>query len=254
VVVACMYITKLTINAGCLLFMFHFLMLCVSGKIDPNYYIISALLWMRSSLESQLRNDYQDGRKSLAMLLLEVRHLVQGSPLFKKLGLLFQWAGVSSMLQQMTWTQFDGNMRPEADPWKFSFTATMVFTDGIWRMSEGLQLMTAARAWLFGLPWCVVYFTCSEGTDGDRWYVPESFDLWSSRQNHVKLLLQSAYEIPCTDDRDQRKVEYPSGIPLGPTGPPRWWGVALHGPPKGPYPRGNRVPRAFPRGPRAPRA
>jgi hypothetical protein len=208
-VVGMFMMVKVLAYTACLAFVCKFIMDTLVGGRQPNYYIISGLLYMRSSLESQLRDDWSGCSSSLSKLLLEVRLFLEASAAYVILGIFMEAGGVPHALQKMVWQGLDDvHGRPLLLPWKFSFVVTAV-TDGNgthgrwpvkWQMAEGLQVWQCARAWLSGRPWCVIFYNAPQNENSDtRWKVDGWFEMWSSRAKHIQLLLESAKEVAHTE-------------------------------------------------------
>ena len=80
-----------------------------------------------------------------------------------------------------------------------------------------------------GRPWCVACYTASDGNKGDRWYKPEQFELWSTKERHIKTLLDEAQSVGQVDQgqrnwicatlvrRESRTVEIDEDESLIPT-------------------------------------
>ena len=199
---------KVVVFLVILIFMLKFLLDAVLGKTTPNYYVISALLYMRSSLESQLNDDWSSCRQKCSMLVLETILLLEKTHAYVCMGILFESAGLARMLQKVVWTDVDEvHGRAIASPWKLSFVVTLVYdyAANSWHMSCGLLLWPCLKAWFLGRPWCVAYFTPSVGKspEEDKWYTPAEFELWSSRQNHMRMLLESARDLASSDHAER---------------------------------------------------
>ena len=204
-VVLAFFLLKIIVYTGCLTFMCKFLMDTMLGRTKPNYYVISALLWMRSSLEAALQNDWSQCKTRLENLVLELRVLLEESHAYICLGVLLEAADLYQRLQKLVWTEIDEvTRRPQPQVWKFPFAVTLVkkpVQDDQWHMSLGVQILPILGAFCFGRPWCVCSYKPPEGEKGDRWYVKGSLELWSHRAAHIQSLILSAQRIANLDGR-----------------------------------------------------
>ena len=176
--------------------MLKFLLQTMFGTKEPNYYVISALLWMRSSLDSSLRGDFEDCQRRFQSLVLECRVLLDRSPAFVNLGIFFESANLKDRMQKLVWKSMDiATKRPNCDVWHFDFVLTCAHDGQVWTLTCGAQFLTILTAALFGRPWVVAVYTAAEGTEGDRWHKKPQFELWSTRQSHIRTLLEEASKI-----------------------------------------------------------
>ena len=176
--------------------MLRFLLQTMFGSQEPNYYVISALLWMRSSLDSSLRGDWSDCCTSLQSLVLELRVLFEKKPAYINLGIFFEAAGLAKRLKKLEWREVDlVTGRPRPDVWKFDFVMTCTWDGQAWSLTAGVQWLPILLAVFGRRSWVVAVYSASEGTKDDRWYKPEKFELWSTKQSHIKFLLDEATNV-----------------------------------------------------------
>jgi hypothetical protein len=156
---------------------------------SSSWYLISAVIYLRSSLEQAVTADWNAATTALGKLLLECRVLYTGGGAFLSLGMLLQIGQVGSCLQTQVITDLVDLEDPfqadevgyvkkpiKTDAWRlpFAVTASLGF-DNIWHIAEGMQLWHVMFSMIHGKPW--VYVT----------YTPKSASTWSEDEDHFEL-------------------------------------------------------------------
>ena len=200
------WLTKLVVFLAVMSYVMKFLWDMITGRQEPNYYVISALLWMKGSLESQMVCDWSTCVDRCITLVLEVRVLIDKSRCYTWLGILFEASGLHGMLQRTEWKDVnDVHGRVHSYPWRYEFCVTLTHDGNQWQMSSGLGRLACLRAWLVGQPWCVTYFCPEEGESNSKWHKAAYFEVLSCKESHIKFLLDSAKDISFAN-QDERSI------------------------------------------------
>ena len=168
-----------------------------------SYYLVSALLYMRQTLEQQFTNDATSCRSAIAKLLLEAAVFTEGTQAFIATGILLQSGAVGFSLHKPAWTDLDDCGKPMVNMWQFPFSVTAISSHpSSWTMTEGWQIFEMIKAIVSRTPWCLILY---RPKDSQSWgKVEEHFEVWSTRQLHIAALLMASKDIN-EADADQRQ-------------------------------------------------
>ena len=133
---------------------------------SSSYFVISGLLWARTSIEDSIWADVAQVRKQMYQLLFEEATLVETSRAYMNLGLWMNWSGTGGVLQSTAWHATQ-NGKPEYDLWQLPFCITVVFGGTSWHVTQYIDVVGFLKAWLWRQP--VVFIWFESGQDKDGW-------------------------------------------------------------------------------------
>ena len=188
-----MIVAKLVCYSMLLFAVGSFMYTRVIAGVGDGFYLLSASLWMRSSLEDQMNSDVTAFKSAVSTLLLASRVLFDQTTLYISLGIMLADGGIGGCLRKQVWDDMDANTyTPIRNPWKLPFTMTLVVTDGMWTAAENICV-----GWIFiaiwtGSPWVIVYY---EPETEWKYKVESTFELVSYHASHIRALLRDAYLV-----------------------------------------------------------